>query len=75
MGKLKLKFVKITFKDAMIGTFGEDNTIDHIETKMSYNGKNFVIEIHYDPFNNEMKRVETIIYKADQIVSIEQRWV
>lgn len=75
MNKLKLKLVKITFKDRIIKIFGECDTIDHIETKMSCcNGKNFVLEIYYEPLDNELKRVETIIFKADEILSIEQRW-
>ena len=80
MKKLKLKFVKITFKDSMIKTFGHDDIdhydIDHIETKMSCcNGKNFVLEIYYQPLNNEVTHVETIIFKSDEILSIEQRWL
>lgn len=75
MKKLKLKFVKITFKDSMIKTYGGYDTIDHIETKMSCcNGKNFVLEIYYEPFNNEVTHVETLIFKTDEILSIEQRW-
>lgn len=74
MNKLKLKLVKITFKDSIIKVFGGNDIIDHIETKMSYNGKNFVLEIYSEPLDNEVKRVETIIFKADEILSIEQRW-
>lgn len=75
MKKLKLKSVKITFKDSMIKTFG-DYDIDHIETKMSCcNGKNFVLEIYYHLFNNEVSHVETLIFKTDEILSIEQRWL
>lgn len=75
MGKLKLKSVKITFKDSIIKAFGGCDTVDHIETKMSYDGKKFIIEIYHDPLDNEMKRVETIVFKADEILFIDQRWV
>ena len=75
MKKLKLKFVKITFKDNMIKTFGHCD-IDHIETKMSCcNGKNFVLEIYYQLFDSEVTHVETFIFKSDEILSIEQRWL
>ena len=75
MKKLKLKFVKITFKDSMIKTFGHSD-IDHIETKMSCcNGKNFVLEIYYQLFDSEVTHVETFIFKTDEILSIEQRWL
>lgn len=76
MQKLKLKQVKITFKDSMIKIIGDDYNIDHIVTKMSCcNGKNFVVEIYYQPFNNEVEHVETVIFKNDEILSIEQRWL
>ena len=75
MKKLKLKEVKITFKDSMIKAFGEYDTIDYIEAKMSYDGKRFIVEIYYEPFNNEMKHVETFVFKVDDILFIEQRWV
>ena len=80
MKKLKLKFVNITFKDSEIRTFGhcdiDHYDIDHIETKMSCcNGKNFVLEIYYQLFDSEVSHVETYIFKSDEILSIEQRWV
>lgn len=75
MQRLKLKEVKITFKDCMIKAFGGEDTIDYISTKMSCaGGKNFVLEIHYELFNNEIAHVETHIFKTDEILSIEQRW-
>lgn len=75
MKKLKLKFVKITFKDGIIKIFGGYDTGDYIETKTSYDGKRFILEIYYLPVDNEVKHVETFVFKADEILSIEQRWV
>lgn len=74
MKRLKLKIVTITFKDNILKTFGGIKPIDHIETKMNCaGGKNFVLEIYYETFI-EMAHVETFIFKADEILSIEQRW-
>lgn len=74
MQKLKLKFVELTFKGGKSKVFGGYDTIDHIETKMNCGGgKNFVIEMYYKTFI-EVTHVEMFIFKADEILSIEQRW-
>lgn len=74
MKRLKLKIVRITFKGNIIKTFGGYGSIDHIETKMNCGGENFVLEIYYETFHAEVTHVETFIFKADEILSIQQIW-
>lgn len=76
MKKLKLKLIKITFKDNMIRIFGGNDTVEHIEIKMGgCNEEKIVIEIYYESYNVELKHIETFIFKTDEIFSIDQRWV
>ena len=74
MKKLNLKRVKITFKNDLIRSFGEFGEVNHIDTKMSCNGKRFIVEIYYEPFVKETKHVESFIFGIDEILSIEQKW-
>jgi len=73
MEKLKLKYVKITFKDGIIKLFGGIGNVEHIETIA--NRTTFKLIIHYILLDNELYRSETVAYSIDDILEIEQRWL
>ena len=72
---MKLKLVKITFKDCIIKQFGDYESIDHIETDMVCGAKIFRVQVIYNKLNNELQHVETYKFNVDTITSIDQRWV
>lgn len=74
MNKLKLKYVKILFKDGNIVVFADEGDIDHIAIKSDYSERHIIVTVIYNNSKNEVRHEDTIMYKPEDITEIVQRW-
>lgn len=75
MEKLKLKSVKITFKDGSSVTYEDLVNIDHITVRSNCSETSVVVTLIYNNSQNEVSHEDTIIYKTKDIKEIVQRWL
>ena len=75
MEKLKLKSVKITFKDGSSVTYEDLVNIDQITVRANCSETSIIVRLTYNNFQNEVRHDEDIVYKSKDIKEIVQRWL
>ena len=75
MEKLKLKSVKITFKDGSSVTYEDLVNYDHITVRANCSETSVIVTLIYNNSQNEVRHKDTIIYKTKDIKEIVQRWL
>lgn len=77
MEKLKLKSVKITFKDGSSVTYEDLVNIDHITVRANkpYSEEHVIVTVIYNNSQNEIRHEDTLVYKSKDIKEIVQRWL
>lgn len=75
MDKLKLKSVKITFKDGSTVTYEDLVNYDHITVSANCSETSIIVRLIYNNSQNEVRHDEDIVYKTKDIKEIVQRWL
>ena len=75
MEKLKLKSVKIIFKDDSTVTYEDLVNIDQITVRANCSETSVIVRVIYKNFQNEVRHDEDIVYKTKDIKEIVQRWL
>ena len=75
MNKLKLKYVKIFFKDGNLTVFADQGDIDYITIKANCSETRIIVTVTYNNSPHEVRHEDTFVYNSKDIEEIMQRWV